>query len=134
MTPQEAGEWGRLIATFSGLAAGVLVWLRGFLGRRRQRRAFEQELRDAQAELLCVIADRDRVELAQFLDHRFSPQEHRDRLAVIRDRLLKARKRYWAALGFPESVDDAAQQRLQILRELRMTQRWKMRDSGTEGK
>ena len=134
ITPQELGDWAKAIGAISGVVGGAWLAIRRVWGRYQQRRALDRELRESQAELLCVLADRDRFDLAQVFDQRFMPVEERDRLAVLRARLVAARKRYWKALGFPESVDDEARAEVARLRPLRMTQRWKMRQDHPEDK
>ena len=127
VSPQEVGDWAKTIGAISGVVGGAWLALRRLWSGHQQRRSLERELREAQADLVCVLADHRRVELLQFFEHRYDPQHYRDLVAVLRARLGEARKRYWSAMGFPESVDDDSREEIKRLRPLRMTQRWKMR-------
>ena len=104
-----------------GLPAAVVAWWK----KRRARRARERELRDSVADVVCVLADTQKAELARQLDEYFTDAEYRDRQAVLRHRLLKTRNRLWKAMGFPESKDEQSREQIALLRRLRMTQRWK---------
>lgn len=111
-----------------GVPAAIGAWWR----RRRARKARERNLRDAIADAVCVLVDTEKAELAREFDSYISDAEYRDRRAVLRHRLLKARQRLWRAMGFPESKDEQSREQIALLRRWRMTQRWKIGEEGRQ--
>ena len=110
---------GKVLVLF-GAPAAIGAWWK----RRKRRRLHERVLRDAVADVVCVLADAQKASMAQEFDGYFTEKEYRDKRAVLRDRLLKARARLWEAMGFPESTDENAREQVAFLRGMRMTQRW----------
>lgn len=118
----EVREWAE--AAGSVLAVlGIPAALRAWWKRRAKRHAHEAELRDAIAEVVCVLADAHKTEMGQEFGRYFTENEYHDRRIILRERLLKARKRLWAAMGFPETTDEESKERIAMLRALRWTQR-----------
>lgn len=113
-----------------GIPAGLRAWWKRRAEKHAReaeaeakRHAHEAELRDAIAEVVCVLADAHKTEMGQEFGRYFTENEYHDRRIILRERLLKARKRLWAAMGFPETTDEESKERIAMLRALRWTQR-----------
>jgi hypothetical protein len=122
-------------------ALKLAPWLVPFVGgglwrtwtRRRARRALERELLEAMAEQCRASADFDRFQIRYLIGRETEallPAEAREQYEAIKARVRETRRRLWKARGYPESSPDVEMTETEraILRELRQTRRWQMRD------
>lgn len=138
-TPEEVETWLKPVATAVGLAAGAWALLARWLDRRARRRRADRELLDALADAGRVQLDVDRWSLEDYLERArpgqlvVSPHQRRDEAAVLLDRVEKARRRLWVALGFPDpEVERLSPDQKAVLAEMSRTLRLRAREMSPE--
>lgn len=137
--PAEVEGWLKVMAAAVALLGGAWALLARWLGRRARRRRADRELLDALADAGRVQLDVDRWNLELYLERArpgqfiVSPHQRRDEAAVLLDRVEKARRRLWVALGFPDpEVERLSPDQKAVLAEMSRTLRLRAREMSPE--